>query len=69
MLIYESGTLVSTLMQLGLVDEYQLWVNPVVLGQGKPFFSRLTQRANLNLLRTTVFKNGAVALYYAPAKS
>ena len=36
--IYGSATIVRTFMQLGLIDEYQLLVHPIVLGAGKPLF-------------------------------
>lgn len=63
-MIYGSGTLVSALVQLGLVDEYQLWVHPVVLGKGKPLFGELKNRAPLDLIRSNTFGSGVVLLHY-----
>lgn len=64
MIIYGSGTIVSLLMQYGLVDELALWVHPVVLGKGKPFFKKVTDRQSLRLVSTTKFTSGVVLLYY-----
>ncbi len=66
--IYGSGSIVSTLTQLGLIDEYRIFVNPVVLGSGKPMFKGLNDRLNLNLLTTKTFNCGVVLLHYQPRK-
>jgi dihydrofolate reductase len=64
--IFGSGSIVSTLMQLGLIDEYRIIVNPVVLGNGKPLFKGINDKQNLKLLKTMVFGSGVVILYYQP---
>lgn len=66
--IYGSGSIVSTLTQLGLIDEYQIMVNPVVLGNGKPLFRGMHDTLNLKLLKTRTFRCGNVLLYYQPDK-
>jgi len=66
MVIFGSGSIVSTLMQLGLIDEYRIIVNPVVLGNGKPLFKGINGKQNLKLLKTKVFGSGVVILYYQP---
>jgi len=66
MVIYGSGSLVSTLTQSGLIDDYLIFVNPVVLGQGKPLFKDLKDRHNLKLVNTKIFKNGVGLLHYEP---
>ncbi len=66
MAIFGSGTVVSRFAQLGLIDEYRLLVNPVVLGSGKPLIRGLGQRLHLHLLRSRTFGNGNVLLCYAP---
>ena len=48
-------TTASTLLSNGLVDEVRLFVNPVILGAGKPFFPALDDRILLNLLETRTF--------------
>ena len=69
MMIFGSGTIVNQLTKLGLVDEYQLLLNPVVLGKGKPLFKDTTEKMNLTLVRTKTFKSGIVLLQYQPAKN
>lgn len=66
--ILGSGTIVSALTQLGLIDEYRILVNPVVLGSGKSMFKNLKERLNLKLVRSKVFDSGLVALYYKPER-
>ena len=69
MMIFGSGTLVEQLTKLGLIDEYQLMLNPIVLGKGKPLFKDTTDRMNLTLVRAKTFKSGIVLLQYQPVKS
>ena len=64
MVIYGSGSLVSALAQWGLIDDYRIFVNPVVLGNGKPMFKGLKERLDLALLRTKTFQCGVVLLHY-----
>jgi dihydrofolate reductase len=52
--------LASALIQNGLVDEYQLFVNPVVLGGGTPFFPVLSDPISLRLIGSRVFGSGVV---------
>lgn len=63
-----SPSLITALGQLGLIDEYQLCVHPVVLGSGLPLFKNVKVRIDLKLLKTKTFACGAVALYYEPTK-
>ena len=69
MVIFGSGSIVSTFMQHGLIDEYRIIVNPVVLGNGNPLFKGINSKQNLKLLRTRVFSSGEVILYYEPVKT
>ena len=69
MVIFGSGSIVSTFMQLGLIDEYRIIVNPVVLGNGKPLFKGINDKQNLKLLKTRVFSSGIVILFYEPTQA
>jgi len=64
-----SPSLIVALMNLDLIDEYQLSVQPIILGNGLPLFKNVKERVNLKLLRTKTFGCGAVTLYYEPAKN
>lgn len=57
----------STFMQLGLIDEYRLYVHPVVLGAGKPMFRPLPDKINLQLVEIHTFGSGVVLLRYRRA--
>ncbi|MEO8229402.1 MAG: dihydrofolate reductase family protein [Chloroflexota bacterium] len=59
-------TTASTLMPLGLIDEYRLFVHPVILGAGTPFFPPLDERIELKLVATRTFGAGVVYLRYEP---
>jgi dihydrofolate reductase len=61
-----SGNLVQTLMQHELVDQYNLWVYPVLLGSGKRLFGERTVPTALRLVESRTFGNGAVLLSYEP---
>jgi dihydrofolate reductase len=66
--IFGSPSLAQTLAQLGLVDEYQLTLSPVILGAGKPFFINLEAKTPLQLLSAKTFASGALALHYKVVK-
>jgi len=63
-----SPSLIVALTQLDLIDEYQLAVQPTILGSGLPLFKNIKDRVDLKLFKTKTFGCGAVALYYEPAK-
>ncbi|HEY5372222.1 MAG TPA: dihydrofolate reductase family protein [Polyangiaceae bacterium] len=63
-----SGSVVSQLAEQGLVDEYQLVVNPIVLGTGKSMFDGVKTGFGLRLNDTRRFKNGNVVLSYSLAR-
>jgi dihydrofolate reductase len=62
-------TLASTLIQNGLVDEYQLFVNPILLGGGTPFFPALNKPIDLRFIESRLFASGVVYLRYRPEHS
>jgi len=63
-----SPSLIVAFSQLDLVDEYQLGVQPTVLGSGLPLFKNIRNRIDLKLIKTKTFGCGAIALYYEPTK-
>jgi dihydrofolate reductase len=63
--IFGSGQIVQKFAPLGLIDEYRLMINPVVLGQGKTLFK---DSIRLKLLSSREFKNGNILLSYATNK-
>jgi dihydrofolate reductase len=65
LIIFGSANLASYLTNHGLIDEYRIIVNPLVLGKGQPLFKDLKVRLNLKLLKTKVFRSGNVLLYYS----
>lgn len=62
-----SPSLILALARLNLVDEFQLSVQPTVVGAGLPLFKNITERMNLKLLKTKTFGCGAITLYYEVA--
>jgi dihydrofolate reductase len=59
--------LAATLINAGLVDEYRISVNPVIVSKGKSFFNQLTVHAKLKLLQAKTLKSGVVILKYKTA--
>jgi dihydrofolate reductase len=66
-IIFGSNTLCVSLMQAGLIDEFQILLNPVVFGQGTSLFAGLPGRAALRLKNSQTFESGKVLLIYEPA--
>lgn len=56
-----SASIAQQLTKLGLIDEYQLFVHPVVLGSGKPLFK---ERVDLELIGSEQLKSGVMLLTY-----
>ena len=54
------------LLNLGLIDECQVCVHPVIAGGGLPLFENISDRVDLRLTGTKTFGEGAVLLYYEP---
>ena len=65
--MHGSGNLAQTLMHHGLVDEYRLWVFPLVIGSGKRLFSDGTIPSGLKLVDNKVSTTGVVIGTYEPA--
>jgi dihydrofolate reductase len=58
------ATIASSLMRPNLIDEYWLYVQPVILGSGTPMFPSLDNKINLRLIETRTFNSGVVLLRY-----
>jgi dihydrofolate reductase len=62
--IFGSGSIVAQLTQARLIDEYQLVINPLVLGSGRTMFAGIDAPVRLELTETRQFRNGKVFLRY-----
>ena len=62
-------TLPLALADLGLIDEYEFVVQPVIAGHGPTLFAGLSERLELELVGRQEFRSGAVALRYEPRKA
>jgi dihydrofolate reductase len=63
-LIFGSPTATHSLLSHGLIDEFWLFVNPVLLGQGIPQFKDVTETTKLKLIESKTFSCGVIALHY-----
>jgi dihydrofolate reductase len=64
-----SPSLIVDLTNLNLIDEYQLCVHPVIVGDGLPLFKSINDRIVLKLVKTKTLGSGSIVLYYEPVKS
>ncbi|MEK4689201.1 dihydrofolate reductase family protein [Bacillus sp. FSL W8-1202] len=62
--LYGGASIITTFINLGLVDEFRLSIHPVVLGEGKPLFIDVKQRINLKMVNTRTFSSGVVQIVY-----
>jgi len=63
-IIFGSPSASHTLMQENLIDDYWLFINPILLGEGIPLFKNIKNRTNVNLIKTNVFSSGVVCIHY-----
>ncbi|MDO8368241.1 MAG: dihydrofolate reductase family protein [Saprospiraceae bacterium] len=63
-IIFGSPGAAHSLMDFDLIDEFWLFVNPILLGQGIPLFSRMEDHRKLRLLSSHHFASGVIALHY-----
>ncbi|HWK03522.1 MAG TPA: dihydrofolate reductase family protein [Puia sp.] len=61
-----SATLVESLMEAGLIDEYRFLVHPVIMGSGQRFFRDGMHSGGLRLVKTQAFDSGVILLCYKP---
>lgn len=62
--LYGGASMITTFLNLGLVDEFRLSIHPVILGEGKPLFIDIKQRLNLKMVNTRTYTSGVVQLIY-----
>lgn len=66
-LLFGSCNFASCLLRAGLIDQLQMRIHPVILGQGRPLFKERGGRNKLNLAKAKMFKSGLVELGYSLA--
>jgi dihydrofolate reductase len=64
-LIFGSPGASQSLLNQGLIDEFWLFVNPIILGQGMPLFKNITGTTKLKFVESKTFPCGVIALHYA----
>jgi len=64
LVILGSATLASSFLQAGLIDEYRVILNPVLIGSGNPLFKGIKQKLRLKLRKTKLLSSGTIVLYY-----
>lgn len=69
MLMIGSPGIAQTFMQLDLIDEYWIHVNPIILGNGIPLFKNIKDRINLKLVDVKNYDGGVVGLQYQAIKT
>jgi dihydrofolate reductase len=62
--LYGGGKLITSIMNLGLVDIYKLAVHPVIIGKGIPLFKDIRKRIELKLIDTEQAKSGVILMTY-----
>jgi dihydrofolate reductase len=65
-IVYGSGKIVAALAEIDIVDEYQLWIHPVILDKGKLLFEDLQHTPVMKLLKTKKFRSGVILNHYEP---
>ncbi|QMU28100.1 dihydrofolate reductase family protein [Adhaeribacter radiodurans] len=63
-LIFGSPTAAHNLMEHQLIDEYWLFINPIILGRGIPVFAKIADKTGLQLVTNKVFPCGVIGLHY-----
>ncbi|HWB26812.1 MAG TPA: dihydrofolate reductase family protein [Chitinophagaceae bacterium] len=68
MMVLGSGKLVESLVSNALIDEYILWLHPVILGSGRTFFTGINNHVHLQLNKIKTFRSGVIAFCYTVLK-
>ena len=69
MVVYGGASFDSSLIKLGLIDEFLLFINPVAIGNGMTIFKDLNEIQKFNLVKSVAFDMGIVLLHYEPRKA
>jgi dihydrofolate reductase len=65
-IIFGGASIVSSFIRQNLIDEYHLFINPVIIGRGKPIFKDVNEAMNLEMVKLTQSCTGIVILHYIP---
>ncbi|CAG0953247.1 partial dihydrofolate reductase, partial [Anaerolineae bacterium] len=68
MTVLGSGSIVTQFAEQGLIDEYQIMIDPVAIGAGTPIFKGIKHKLDLKLVTTRTFRSGVVLLCYQPVE-
>jgi dihydrofolate reductase len=63
-----SRSLIIQLINLNLIDEFQICIYPMIEGKGLPLFDKIKDRTVFRLFKTKIFDSGAIVLYYEPIR-
>ena len=69
MVVYGGASFDSSLIKLGLIDEFLLFINPVAIGNGMTIFKELNEIQKFNLVKSMEFDSGEVLLHYEARKA
>jgi dihydrofolate reductase len=69
MVVYGGATFDSSLIKLGLIDEFLLFINPVAIGNGMTIFKDLNEIQKFNMVKSVAFDSGEVLLHYEALKA
>ena len=64
-----SRSLIIQLLNLNLVDEFQICIHPMIERKGLPLFDKIKDRTIFRLLKTKIFDSGSIVLYYEPTQN
>ena len=68
MIVYGGASFVSSLIKSGHIDEYHLFVNPAVIGDGLTIFREVEKNRNMTLVKAVPFSCGIVIHHYEPKR-
>lgn len=65
-IVYGGASFVASLIKAGLIDEFQIFINPIAIGNGMTIFNQLDSKQNMDLVKATSYDCGMVVLIYKP---